>query len=272
MVSEFSPITLGQPLGTFNAAGFILTETTHLPNHTLPRHSHERANIAFVVNGSFSETLDFRSIECNPQSLVIKPAGEAHANRYGSRGMRCLLIELEPERLEGLHSWSKVFEQPSHVHHETISMLAMRLYGEFRFMDEASPVAIEGLMLELIAELSRHDKSPADRKRPRWLEQAKEILHAHFCEGPGVSRVAKEVSIHPVHLAREFRKHFGCSVGEYVLRLRIESACRELANSDSPLVEIALAAGFAHQAHFSRVFKRETGVTPSAFRSALRSR
>ena len=75
-----------------------------------------------------------------------------------------------------------------------------------------------------------------------------------------------------MHLARAFRKHFGCTPGEYVRHLRIEFASRELSKSDTPLVEIALAAGFAHQSHFSRIFKRQTGMTPSAFRAALRLR
>jgi len=100
MIRQFSPITLGACLRAVNVGGFILTETTHQPNQKLSRHSHERANIAFVLNGSFTEILDRRNIECSPQTLVIKPAGEAHANRYGRVGMRCLLIEVPLEQLE----------------------------------------------------------------------------------------------------------------------------------------------------------------------------
>jgi AraC family transcriptional regulator len=80
------------------------------------------------------------------------------------------------------------------------------------------------------------------------------------------------MGVHPVHLAREFRRHFRCTPGEYVRRLRVESAARALSHSDAPLAQIGLAAGFSHQAHFCRVFKRHTGMTPSEFRSALRSR
>ncbi len=76
MTRQFSPITLGERLQTTNAAGFVLTETTHQPNHDLPRHNHELPNIAFVLNGSFTEILDGRSIDCYPQSLLVKPAGE----------------------------------------------------------------------------------------------------------------------------------------------------------------------------------------------------
>jgi AraC family transcriptional regulator len=55
-------------------------------------------------------------------------------------------------------------------------------------------------------------------------------------------------------------------------KLRIEFACRRLTNTDAPLVEIALAAGFADQSHFSRAFKRETGRSPAEFRKSARPR
>lgn len=272
MSQQFSPITLGSSLKTTRVAGFVLTETTHLPNYRLPRHNHELTNIAFVLNGSFTEVLDRRFIECQPQSLLIKPAGEAHANLYGRQGMRCLLIEVTQRQIESLQSWSQPLKQVSHIRDGSLSMLGMRIYSEFRLMDGATPLALEGLMLELVAGLSRQRKIHLDPKRPRWVERSRDILEADFHDSISLARVAEAVDVHPVHLARVFRKHFGCTPGEYVRRLRIDFACRELSQSDTPLVEIALAAGFAHQAHFSRVFKAQTGMTPSEFRTSLRLR
>lgn len=127
-------------------------------------------------------------------------------------------------------------------------------------------------MLELVAGLSRQLNIPLEPKRPRWLERARDILEAEFHDSISLTRVAEAVDVHPVHLARVFRKHLRCTPGEYVRHLRIDFACRELSQSDASLVEIALAAGFAHQAHFSRVFKAQTGMTPSEFRIALRLR
>jgi AraC family transcriptional regulator len=75
-----------------------------------------------------------------------------------------------------------------------------------------------------------------------------------------------------VTLARGFRKAYGRSVGAYLRWLRVARAARELAETDAPLAEIALAAGFADQSHFSNVFRRETGLSPSAFRRATQTR
>ena len=271
MNQSFSPITLGQRLLTFSAGGFVLTETTHQPEQKLPRHLHELTNLAFVVAGSFTEILDRRSIECDRQSVLIKPPGEAHANRYGTVGMRCLLVEITPQQLDELHPCSSALAEVRHVRGGLLSMLGTRIYNEFRLRDETSSLAIEGLMLEAVASLARR-QTCSMRKRPRWLDQAKDILHAEFHNHVSLAGVAATVGIHPVQLARAFRKSFGCTPGDYVRELRIDFARRELSDSDKPIVEIALAAGFAHQAHFSRVFKAQTGPTPKEFRAAHRRR
>jgi AraC-like DNA-binding protein len=70
------------------------------------------------------------------------------------------------------------------------------------------------------------------------------------------------VGVHPVYLASAFRRHYRCSIGEYKRRLRVEFICGEIARSDAPLSQVALAAGYSDQAHFSRSFKRFAGMTP----------
>lgn len=268
----FSPITLGEKLKSLEIDGFAFTETLHKPHQRLARHYHEHANIAFILNGSFTEILDRRSFDCRPQSLIIKPAGEAHANLYGRDGMHCFLIEVKSQKIESLRSVSKTFDEINHIRGGLFSMLAMRIWKEMRLMDSASPLAIEGLSFELVAELARHSRLVSERLLPHWLKRVREILHAHFSESMSLANVAKIVDVHPVHLAREFRKFYGCTLGEYVRGLRIEFACRQLSTSDMSLVEISLAAGFSHQAHFSRIFKHQIGLTPSEFRSLHRSR
>lgn len=268
---RLSPITLGDKLSSLEVGGLVFTETAHKPNQTLPRHYHERANIAFILSGTFTEILDKRRFECAAQSLIIKPAGEAHANQYGRGGMRCLLIEAQPQKLESLYPLAKAFNRVNHVRGAMLSMLGMRIYKEMRLRDSASLLAIEGLSLELIAELSRLPDLVSERRLPRWLLRAREFLHENSSESVRLRDVAKMVDIHPVHLAREFRKVYGCTLGEYLRQLRIQSACHKLSSSDLPLVVIALDSGFSHQSHFSRLFKQYVGITPTEFRSLYRT-
>ena len=72
--------------------------------------------------------------------------------------------------------------------------------------------------------------------------------------------------MHPVHLSREFHRFYDCTVSDFIRKLRIDHASHLLADTESPLAEIALGCGFADQSHFSATFKRETGITPARFR------
>lgn len=164
-----SPITLGDKLKSLETGGLVVTETAHKQNQILPRHYHDQANIAFVLSGSFTEIVDKRRFECASQSLMIKPAGEAHSNQYGPGKMHGLLIEVTSQKLESLHPLSNAFTRVNHVRGAMLSMLGMRTYKEMQLMDRASLLAIEGLALELVAELSRQPDHVSERKLPRWL-------------------------------------------------------------------------------------------------------
>ena len=78
--------------------------------------------------------------------------------------------------------------------------------------------------------------------------------------------------MHPVTLARAFRTFYGCSVGEYLRRVRVDLAGRWLSDTNLGLAQIALSAGFCDQSHFSNVFRRIIGLTPSRYRREARSR
>ena len=151
-------------------------------------------------------------------------------------------------------------------------MLGTRLYDEFRHTDELSPLAFEGLTLELLAECSRQAARTRDHQPPRWLRRVSDLAQARFRERLALGAIAESVGVHPAHLARVFRRFHGCTLGDYVRKLRVEFACHCLTTSDAPLADIALAAGFSDQSHFSNTFKRHTGVPPAAFRRSARPR
>jgi AraC family transcriptional regulator len=148
---------------------------------------------------------------------------------------------------------------------------ARRLLGEYRLADGTSALAMEGLALEILAEISRVRVRAGNSTPPRWLLKARELLHDRFCENLCLTTVASAVDIHPVHLARVFRRWYGCTVGDYVRNLRIDFACREMARHRS-LAEVAAAAGFSDQSHFTKIFKRLLGMTPTEFQKEHSSR
>ena len=107
---------------------------------------------------------------------------------------------------------------------------------------------------------------PIAMRAPQWLKRAREIVETRFLEPLSLAEIATAVGVHLVHLSREFHRYNRCTVGELIRRRRVEHACDLLAHSDLSLAEIALACGFSDQSHFSMMFKRHTGITPSKFR------
>jgi AraC family transcriptional regulator len=265
----------GETLENREVAGFRLTETVYHPHVELPKHSHGRPYYCFILRGVYDEIYGKRGRVCRRSMLVYHPPGEVHSQHFNDSAGRLFRVEMSPAWLERVREMTAALDDPAEFHGGALPWLAAKLYREFREMDEVSPLAIEGLTLELVAATSRQQRAAiaSVRKPPRWLKEAREMIHARSCgERLTLSEIAQAVGVHPVYLAREFRRVYRCTVGEYVRRLRIEFACREIVRSDAPLVDIAAAAGFYDQSHFSRTFKRHVGLTPAQYRADLRSR
>ena len=261
----------GAILSTQKVAGLTITENVYPPRVRLPEHSHQQACFCLVLRGVYTEIYRRKALTCQPYSLVFRPAGEVHADRFGSVGVRCFLIEFERRWLDRVHEYAAAPDGPRAFRQHSLAWLAVRLRKEVSHGDAVTPLVIEGLMLEMMAEASRICLSSAGGGAPAWLARAKEILRGRVGERLTLSDLAREVGVHPVYLACAFRRHCGRTVGEYQRRLRVEVACRELMKGDAPLAQVAQAAGFADQSQFSKTFKRVVGLTPTEYRKAFRA-
>ena len=252
--------------------GFTVTEGIHRGGTELSWHDHETPTICFVLSGAFTESWRGGSIACTSSTLKITPAGERHWDRFNRGDVRGLLIEADQELVAAIRPFSAVLDERESFQGGLLSTFGWRLYCEMQREDQAAPLAIEGILLELVAAASRLSQHNAlARDRPGWLEEARERIHADLGLRPSLSGLAQSVGVHPVTLARAFRQAFGCTVGEYVRNLRIERATDQLAQTELSLAEIALGAGFSDQSHFSNLFRHHTGFSPSKFRRVARS-
>jgi AraC-like DNA-binding protein len=81
--------------------------------------------------------------------------------------------------------------------------------------------------------------------------------------------MAKVAKVTPHHLASSFTKETGLSPHQYVLRVRIERAKIHLEDDGLSVAQVSNLVGFRTQEHFTKVFRRVVGVTPSKFREEL---
>lgn len=231
----------------------------------MPLHAHEdAASLNLCLSGTLRESRGRQTFLQGPSSLSLIPAGLPHANRFPA-GACTFLVVLGALWVERVHPVSDLLCQPRGYQEGPPTWIAARMHREFLRRDDLTPLALEGMLLELVTELARGE-TPSGGHVPRWLPAAAEFLRAHFTEAITSDAVAAAAGVHPSHLMRAFRRHHGCTIGEYVRRLRVEHARRLLESSDLPLATIALDAGFCDQGHLCRAFKRHTGASPGQFR------
>ena len=252
-------------------SGLRLAERTYAPDFKTPSHSHPDAYFCLILEGSSTQTYGSKTRVRERLTTAFYPPNELQSESFGRSGGRIFNVEMDSRWLRHFREYSVIGEESTDYRSGAVAWLMSKLYHEFRGTDHTSALMIEGLTLEIIAEASRQIAASKNRTS-RWLEQARDILHEQFADNITIACLASLVRVHPVYLASSFRKQYHCTIGEYRQRLRIEFACRELSKAHSSLAEIALAAGFANQAHFSKTFNRIMGTTPAKYRtSCLRS-
>ena len=260
---------MSQPriLSAASVNGIEFQELVYAERLCIPRHVHPRAGFCLVLTGDYEERYASRTLTCAPQTVTFSPAGEEHVNAFTGRA-HCFTIDIP-------HAWlarsRRELGVPFEARRGGLPRLASRLLSEYRNRDDATPLMMEGLVLEMIGEAMRSGNERVGPKASRAIRQARELIEARCTERLSLEHIATAVDRHPVYLATEFRRCYGETIGSFQRRLRIDRACRLLAASDRPLIEIALDTGFANQTHFSRVFRRGTGVTPAAYRRGSRT-
>ncbi len=249
-----------------------LLEVEYRAGLYIPEHSHAPAGICLVLDGAFKERVSRLDWVCQRGMVAFHPPALSHRNEFCLGPARALAVVLEPQWLQA--HFEGVSLPARSVRAGTIAAASVAaIYREFQLDDGCSAMAIEGLVVQFMAEILRtHQGKSVGGRPPAWIRRVLELLHDRFRDGLRLASVSAEVDVHPVHLARTFRAIVGCTMGGYMRRLRLEWARQHLANSDLPLVEIALLAGYSSQAHFSFAFRDASGTTPSRYRAAFRKK
>ncbi|TCC90126.1 helix-turn-helix domain-containing protein [Pedobacter frigiditerrae] len=153
------------------------------------------------------------------------------------------LLELGLKVYDGLYTWAKHLHQQKHTQ-APVEQLLLDVYH--KYLKVASP-----------------------KKAPQWTKELKEMIQDQMDTNMSLSlqQVSDELEINAAYLSREFSKYFdNLSFGDYIRKMRIEKAMLLMETTNYLLTEIAYLTGFSDQSHFNRIFKKQTGQNPSAYR------
>ncbi|MDM5121334.1 AraC family transcriptional regulator [Aeromonas rivipollensis] len=237
------------------------------------KHSHAHFSIG-AITGGHSHYLNQRSLqEVGTGSLVLMNPEEVHAcNPIADQPWSYLMFYLDTDWLRsqqeeaGLGSEFRPFDMTAsrdpllyqglqHLHHQLVQAPDPL----------AREVACHLFSRQLLARLT-----PArwDDRPPQHLQRAAELMQDDSASPLSLSQLSAVAGLTPSHFVRAFSQHYGMTPHAYLLDRRIRHA-RTLLKQGQPLAEVALASGFADQAHFQRQFKRRVAATPGQYRTQL---
>lgn len=150
---------------------------------------------------------------------------------------------------DALYSWAKFLQQEKHTRQP-----------------------FEHLLLDVFKKYIRPTGKP-EKRRPAWVQELKDLIQDQVDTNLTLKELSKSIDIHPSYLSREFSKYFDdLSFGEYMQKQRIEKAKQLIKAGNCTLTEVAYLTGFSDQSHFTRIFKKHTGINPSAWKKSLQKK
>lgn len=160
------------------------------------------------------------------------------------------LLEQAEVIYDALYSWARHLQDIKHTQNPT-----------------------DHILLEVYNKYLRHKKN--EKKTPEWVNEFKELIQDQIDLNLSLSlkEISGELKVHPAYLSREFSRHFDdLSFGDYIRKLRIEKALKLMEETDYSLSEIAYLTGFSDQSHFSRIFRKQLGQSPSMHKRTLKGK
>ena len=236
--------------------------------HQAP-HAHEETTVTLVVSGSLRETVGRTEEVARALSIVVKPGDTEHADQFGVYGARTVQITLTTRDAADLREWEPSVRSWRWTHAGPAVPAFLRLLVLLRTQPQ-DDARIEQGVTSVLASL-RDVPDDSNHEPPRWLRNVREEIE-DVGSSLRVRDLASRAGVHPVYLARQFRRFFGCSVVSYLQRARVTRAADLIAGSWTPLSTVAFQTGFADQAHLTRSFKAGTGFTPGVYAGFIRSR
>jgi AraC family transcriptional regulator len=228
--------------------------------------SPDRGYVVVPLEGAVCKTFFGDTATISTDTVSTLPAAAGHSSVFGPAGTQVLIVRSAGEEVAGLET---LLTRRRHQRVAASTHLARRISRELAAGDAGTTLALEGLVLQLLAVASR-DVLDVPRRSARWLAAVREIVDAETPARLSLTELGARVGRSPAHVARAFRREYGVTVAAYARTSRLEWAREQLKASDAAITAIAVAAGYVDQSHFTRAFHLHAGITPARYRDQSR--
>lgn len=235
-------------LGHSRFAGLSLYDMLYVPARRGDWHAHHSLVLELPLAGGYDEDYQHTHRHCAPGRLQFYAPEAPHISFGGPESTRIFHV-LMPAGDTPIAPDALLTAAP------VVAALFVRFTDASRDADH-----LAAALADMVTRAAGAHAAPA------WLEEARRITHRRHADSIGLRDVAAEIGVNASHLGRTFRSHWGCSIGEYIRRVRVAMATEQLIATDTPLLDTALTCGFADQSHFCREFTRLVNISPGRFR------
>lgn len=257
------------------------------PKRLLPVEAMSAPVVLFPRRGRFFRHGPERARFADPNDVLFFNAHEPFQISYpGSDGDDSTIFRIDPDVLREILAESNPrlvdssearFTMAQQLSGSDLFFAHGELFREALGDSAAGALRIEEGVLQLVARLvaANRASSPPGAARARaatrrahrdCAENVKAVLAARFCDHLTLGDLSRSAGTSPYHLCRVFNREVGTSLHRYLNRLRLRDSLRRLLDTRTPLSELALDLGYSSHSHFTDAFRREFGVSPTAFR------
>ncbi|MCV9928689.1 helix-turn-helix transcriptional regulator [Flavobacterium sp. LS1R49] len=257
-------IYLGNSKNVYNKSeGISIIETEYQNKVYEGWHSHENAHITLFLKGGTIEKRKKENFSVSPGTVLFYHSDELHLNQNTLFPSKNINIEISKNHLNEFDITEELLKIGTANTVKT-KLLILKIYNECLIGDAFSKDSIHMLFTDLASNKNYLDQFS---KCPNWVYPLYELLNDCWNENPSLNELSKILNINPISISKHFPKYFGCTLGEYVRRLKINRSLTLIQKPSASLTEISFECGFADQSHFIRTFKQQTGFLPKKFQN-----
>jgi AraC family transcriptional regulator len=255
----------GQNKTTLQLHDCILVEAGYTPHINVPWHYHENAYFYYHIRGHLAEVNKKKNYTCVPGTSLFHYWQEAHCNGKFSTDALFYHLEFKKSWFERHGIKKENLEGDFKLDHPLYQSAFRKIYDESKINDNSTPLSIDGLSLQVFAEMMRFS-SREKHPNPVWVQKVRDVMHDCFSENITLAFLSDYTGLHPVYLSREFPKYFKMGFGDYLRKIKLEKAAVLLQTTNMTVTQIAFSCGFSDQSHFIRTFSATNQITPLQYR------